>query len=349
MLSREFSAITDDWLRPFGLLGMSALWWIGLNLLGLPGEVLVVLLVAVKLLAIFSAIWFVFRVLDIVFAYMLKHARNTTTKVDDVLVPLFRKALKVFVFIVGFVFVASNVNLDVSGLLAGLGLGGLAFALAAKDAVQNIFGSITVLLDQSFHVGDWVVIGDIEGSVEEVGLRSTRIRTFYNSIITMPNSRLITASVDNMGRRSFRRYKTKIALTYDTPADKIEAFCEALREIVRLHPYMRKDYYQIYLNDMAANSLDVLVYIFWQTPDWSTELRERHRFLLDTIRVAEQLGVEFAFPTQTVYWKNGEAPAEPAGAEEDVATLCSEARSIARQVVESSTGLDLKPAPVVIK
>ncbi|MCX4188655.1 mechanosensitive ion channel family protein, partial [Methylophaga sp. OBS4] len=171
-----------------------------------------------------------------------------------------------------------------------------------------------VLLDRPFSIGDWVVIGDVEGSVETVGFRSTRIRTFYNSLVTMPNSILTTTKIDNMGARRYRRMRTMLALTYDTPAEKIEAFCEGIRKVIQLHPYMRKDYYQVYFNEYGAASLDILVYVFWATPDWNTELRERHRFLLDVLRLARQLEVEFAYPTQTLYLKRGDIEHPPATA-----------------------------------
>ncbi len=235
------------------------------------------------------------------------------------------------------VFIADNLNIDITGLLAGLGLGGLAFALAAKDMVQNLFGSITVLLDRTFSVGDWIIVDGVEGAVERMGFRSTRIRTFYNFLVTMPNSRFITAKVDNMGERRYRRYKARFGLAYDTPPERIEAFCEALRELVRRHPYMRKDYFQVYLNDLGASWLEVLVYVFWEAPDWGTELRERHRFLLDCLRVARELGVEYAFPTQTLYLRNEDYQPPEAG-DPPLSGAMQRGRDIARQVVEAGTG-----------
>lgn len=303
---REYAGVEDreNRLRPLGLVAMAAVWWVGINAIGLPETALLILLVAVKALASIAAVWAAYRLVDILTAWLQAKAEASDNKLDDVLVPLIPRTLKIFVTVIGIVFIADNLNIDITGLLAGLGLGGLAFALAAKDMVQNLFGSITVLLDRTFTVGDWIVVGDVEGSVERMGFRSTRIRTFYNSLVTVPNSKFITAEVDNMGERRYRRYKARFGLTYDTPPERIEAFCEALRELVRQHPYMRKDYFQIYLNDLGGSSLEVLVYVFWETPDWGTELRERHRFLLDCLRVARELKVEYAFPTQTLYLRN---------------------------------------------
>ena len=342
----EFREVSDKMLRPLGLLAMAAVWWIGINLLGLPENALLVLLVAVKFLASLAGVWTAYRLVDLVSAGLEQRARRTENKIDDVLAPLITRTLKIFVTVIGLIFIADNLNIDVTGLIAGLGLGGLAFALASKDMVQNLFGSITVLLDRTFTVGDWIKVDGQEGSVEALGFRSTRIRTFYNSLVTVPNSKFITATVDNMGARRYRRLSTRFTIAYDTPPDRIEAFCEGIREIVRQHPYMRKDYYHVYLNGLGESALEVLVYVFWETPDWSTELRERHRFLLDCLRLARRLGVEYAFPTQTLYLRNEEG--EGPGEQDPVDRAREHGRELAREIVDHSTGLGEKPPPVTL-
>jgi MscS family membrane protein len=345
-----FNGVEDAILRPLGLMAMAMIWWFLLGLLGLPDTAQVILSVAVKLLVSLSAVWSAFRLVDIINALLMRKALATANRFDDLLVPMVTKSLKVFVVVMGIIFSADNLNIDVTSLLAGLGIGGLAFALAAKDLLGNFFGSLTVLLDRPFQIGDWVVIGDVEGSVETVGFRSTRIRTFYNSLITLPNAILTTTRIDNMGARRYRRMKSMLGLTYDTPPEKIDAFCEGIRVLIGLHPYMRKDYYQVYFNQYNAASLDILVYVFWETPDWNTELRERHRFLLDILRLAKQLEVEFAYPTQTLYLKQNQAAVEsvtrqfsPAMSEADAFEI---GRQEAQSIVEATTGLDTKPGPV---
>ncbi len=328
----------ENRLRPLGLVAMAGIWWAGINAVGLPELALLILLVAVKTLASLAAVWAAYRVVDIFAVWLRARAALTDNKLDDVLVPLITRSLKIFVTVVGLVFIADNLDIDITGLLAGLGLGGLAFALAAKDMVQNLFGSVTVLLDRTFTVGDWIVLDDVEGTVEHMGFRSTRIRTFYNSLVTIPNSRFITAKVDNMGARRYRRYKAHFGLTYDTPPERVEAFCEALRELVREHPYMRKDYFHIYLNDLGDSALSVLIYVFWETPDWATELRERHRFLLDSLRVAQELGVEFAFPTQTLYLRN-EDYEPPRPGEPPLSEAAERGREAARRVVAQTASV----------
>jgi MscS family membrane protein len=127
-------------------------------------------------------------------------------------------------------------------------------------------------------------------------------------VITLPNSRLTTAVVDNMGRRRYRRVKTTLGLQYDTQPEQIDAFCEGVRELIRRHPYTRKDYYHVYLNELSGSSVDILLYCFLECPDWSVELRERHRLLADILRLAHSLGVSFAFPTRTIHIDNSPAP-----------------------------------------
>ena len=288
-------------VRPFGLLVAALLWYWVAPMLYLPATAMQIVLIAARVFASFAAVFAAFRLADLLTAYFMRHAVNTDTKLDDLLVPLARRAIKIAVVILAIIYVAESFDVEIVPLLTGLGIGGLAFAFAAKDTIENFFGSIAVIADRPFVAGDWVEIGDVEGTVEELGLRSTRIRTFYNSLVTVPNATLVRATVDNYGRRRFRRYKTMLNLTYDTPPEKLEAFCEAVRELIRHHPYTRKDYYHVWLNSFGAHSLDVLVYMFHECPDWSTELRERHRFMLDVIRVADQLDVEFAFPTQTLH------------------------------------------------
>jgi len=344
----NYQHLPDDMLRPFGLMFMALVWWIGLKVLILPEWASVVLVLAVKFLISVSGVWAAYRLVDLISAWFKHKASQTSNKLDDALVPLVQRTLKIFITIIGLIFVADSLQINVTGLLAGLGLGGLAFALAAKDLAQNLFGTVTILVERTFSVGDWVLIGDVEGTVEDISFRSTRIRTFYDSIITLPNSNMITTPVDNYGERRYRRYSSKLGLSYDTPPDKIEAFCEGVREIVRLHPYMRKDSYQVYFNGYADSALEILVYVFWKAPDWATELRERHRFLLDVLRLARDLGVEFAYPTQTVFWKEIDPEAQAASEQMGQAEAFQAARNTARNIVNKEMKYGEIPPPVSI-
>ena len=245
-----------------------------------------------------------YRFVDVLDIFFTRMSEKTVSTLDDQLVPLIRKALKAFVVIIGVLIILQNLDVDIFPLLAGLSVGGLAVALAAQDTIKNLLGSIMIFVDKPFQVGHWITSGDIDGTVEEVGIRSTRIRTFRNSIMYVPNGKLADSMIDNHGLRVYRRFYTQISITYNTPADLIELFVEGLRQIVKEHHDTRKDYYNIYLNDMAGSSLNIMFYIFFEVPDWSNELRARHEILLSVIRLAEELGINFAFHTQTLHIEN---------------------------------------------
>jgi len=339
-------------VRPFGLLAAGCLWLFALPMIGLPTGAADILLAAVSLFVTLAGVWSAYRVTDLLSEFFTSKAKLTETKVDDLLVPLLRKTAKIFVTAFGLVYIAKALTIDIGPLLAGLGIGGIGFAFAARDTVENFFGSITVIVDRPFQIGDWVKIGDTAGTVEELGFRSTRIRTPYNSLVTIPNGNLVRAVVDNYGKRKYRRFKTHLSLTYDTPPDKIEAFCEGVRELIRHHPFTRKDYYHVWLNEFSASSLDVLLYMFYETPDYQTELRERHRLMLDILRLADRLGVQFAFPTQTlhVYSESQESAHRPAPPPETDTQRQAEreGQNAVRELVAKSQWRRAKPRPHVI-
>lgn len=290
-----------------GLVTGSVFWIFGTEMIALPGQASAIVYRIGSILLTLGVVFLLYLLVDIISLYFYQRALKTENKFDDILVPLIRKTLKTFVVLMGLIMVGESFTLDMKNILAGLGIGGIAFALAAKDTISNIFGSITVLFDRPFRIGDWVVIdGKIEGTIEEVGLRSTRIRTFYNSLITLPNGQLTNVHIDNLGQRTYRRFKTTVSVQYDTPPEKIEALCEGIRHIILNHKWTRKDYFHVYFNNLSDSSLDILVYLFWKVPDWSQELAERHRLLIDILRLGRELDIKFAFPTQTVHLHQSE-------------------------------------------
>ena len=249
----------------------------------------------------FAGVLVGFRLVDAGADYWKQVAEETDSMLDDQLVPLARTSGKIFVGAIGAVFVLQNLDVNITSLIAGLGLGGLAVALAAQDTLKNLLGGATILADKPFQVGDWVIVGDIEGTVEQVGFRSTRIRTFADSLITVPNARMTDTAVNNMGQRTWRRYYTTVGIAYHTDPDRIQAFVEGIRATVRSNQQMRHDYYIVELHSFGASSLNIMVYTFIGASNWNEELRTRHVFNLDIIRLAHELQGEFAFPTQTLH------------------------------------------------
>ncbi len=293
--------LVDVFASPGATLLTAIMLRVAYPVLRLPIRAAQVMSVGVRVLVVLSLVWATYRLVD-VFADRLAHkAEATESKLDDQLVPLVRKSLKIFTVAAGVLFILQNLSVNVGSLLAGLGIGGLAVALAAKDTLANFFGSVMIFLDRPFQIGDWVALGGVEGVVEEVGFRSTRIRTFYNSLVTVPNAKFTEANIDNLGVREFRRTNFTVNLTYDTTPEQMEAFVEGVRAVLQANPHTRKDYYEVHMSGFGASSLDVMVYFFLKVPGWSDELREKHNVLLEIMRLARDVGVHFAFPTQTLH------------------------------------------------
>ncbi len=289
-------------LQPTGFVATMLLWVIGLNWVGLPPGVLVAAMLVVKFFAALGLVRTAFRFIDIITWILKQRAEKTPERFDDLMVPFVDKTAKVVVVALGIVFIADVLGISPASLLAGLGIGGLAIALAAQDTVKNLFGSLTIILDRPFEIGDDIRIGsDIAGIVEEVGFRSTRIRTYENTLITVPNGNLISANVDNLGKRTFWRYRSLINLAYATPTDKVHAFCQGLRTLALEHPATRKEAIFAGLFELSSSSIDILFICHFDVRDFGANIKARHELLLDVVTLASRLGVDFAYPTRTVH------------------------------------------------
>ena len=194
-----------------------------------------------------------------------------------------------------------NLGYSISGLLASLGIGGLAVALAAKDSLSNIFGSLMILLDRPFTLGDWVKVGDMEGTIEEVGFRSTRIRTFAKTQITIPNSTLMNMSIDNFSRMPKRRIKMTVGITYATTPAKMRQAVADIKLMLRNHPAIDQDFFLVNFTDFGPSSLDIMVYCFTSSTVWNEYLDAREDVCLKIMETLENLGLEIAFPSRSVY------------------------------------------------
>lgn len=269
--------------------------------LQLPVESSQFAIITIKLITILLITLIALNILTIFISYSEKYTRSTESKLDEQLVPILKRTLQTILIGVGVIQVLRTLNVDVTALIAGISIGGLALALAAQDMLKNLFGSLTIFMDRPFQIGDWINFSGVDGTVEEVGFRSTRVRTFANSLVYVPNGKLADMIVNNYGLRQYRRFKTTISITYDTPPALIKKFIEGLRKIVLTHPQTRKDYFEIHLNEMGAHSLDILFYVFFLVPSWTEELETRQDLLLAILELAEELGVRFAFPTSTLF------------------------------------------------
>lgn len=247
----------------------------------------------------------IYRITNYVSEFFEKIAEKTPGKLDDKIVPIARKFLKIVVVIFGGLYIIKNIGLDITPLLAGVSIGSLAFALAAQETIKNLFGSVTLYSDKVFESGDWIIAEDVEGTVEEIGIRSTKIRTFNDSIITVPNGKLADMKINNMGKRNYRRFRTILGIVYGTPTHKIDQFIIALKKIVAEHPNTRKDYDRVSLFNLSDFSIQILFDIFFDLHDPVSELAARQSIITEIIKLAESIEIDFAFPSQTIYLENG--------------------------------------------
>ncbi|PCI39904.1 MAG: mechanosensitive ion channel protein MscS [Elusimicrobia bacterium] len=254
-----------------------------------------------KTITVIFVVWVAIRFVDGVCSVWEGYAKRSDSEIDDMLVPIVRKSLKSFLVIVGGILTLQNMGYSVGSLLAGFGLGGMAFALAAKDSISNIFGSIVIFWDRPFKTGDWIQMGDIEGTVEEIGIRTTRVRTFANSQLTIPNAKWTTSAINNWSRMKKRRISTTIGLTYDTKPAQMEKILEAIKELIRKDEALRDDFFLVNFKGFGSHSMDIFIYCFTVTTQWKEFLDVRQRFFLNIAKEVESAGLEFAFPTQTLH------------------------------------------------
>ena len=270
-------------------------------IIGLPIQVYHHLQTGIAFLLALTLTVVIYRIINITANNITVFFSKNIYEIDKRLIPFTSNTLKVLVIVAGVLFMLNAWGININTILAGISIGGVAVALAAQDTIKNLFGSIMILLDRPFIIGDWILSDGLDGTVEDIGFRSTRVRTFKNSVISIPNGNIATMTIDNMGARRYRRFKTYIGVTYDTPAYVIEIFVEELRQIVKAHPKTLDERYYIYLHSFNASSIDVLFYIFFDAENWAEELRLRQEMMLSIIRLANKMNVRFAFPTQTLF------------------------------------------------
>jgi len=246
--------------------------------------------------------WAVARTLDaLISEYLVPLTEKTTNSFDDQLVPIVQKGAKYAIWCLGIVLALDNLNFDIGAMIAGLGIGGLALALAAQDAVKNIFGGIMIFVDKPFKLGDRIQIHGYDGIVEMVGLRSTRIRTLEGRLVTMPNSKFNDNEVTNIASEPTRRVLLNLGLTYDTPPEKMELAITILKEITVAHQENIEEKVLLSFNNFGDFSLGILC-IYYIKKD-ADILQTQTNINMDILKRFNENGLEFAFPTQTIYKK----------------------------------------------
>ena len=275
--------------------------WYGFQTLTLPETAHRWIGNIVQVLIVLSVAWLVSRLLDAVYReYLVPITSKTETDLDDQLLPILRKGTKMAVWAIGIIVALNNAGYDVGALIAGLGIGGLALAMAAKDTVSNIFGGFTIFTDRPFGLNDRVKVAGYDGTIQEIGVRSTRLRTLEGRVVTIPNSKFADTPVENVSLEPSRKVVTNLGLTYDTTPDQMNQAMDILREITGAHDGLEENVLVAFnaFGDFAMNVM--LIYYIKKDADILGAQTDINSKILSRFNEA---GLEFAFPTQTLYTK----------------------------------------------
>ena len=298
---KEYTPYIQRVYSPLAIYAMFGIWYFGLLYSGASPVILRNALLVLHPLGIFFLMISLLRAVDVFAFWFRKRLEQTRNKTVTVLVDITTGGLKFLVVCLGIVLVAEVFGFSPLGIISGMGIGGVAVALAAQQTISNFFGSLTILLDRPFTVGDRIVIGNVEGTVESIGVRSTRIRTLYDSSVIIPNGTLSTDTIDNLGRRAAHRFRTMLTVTYDTTPEKLQEFCENIKKILKEDPAVLEDRSVVSVYDFSDSSIDILFNTFFRAENGAEEFAIRERLLIAILTLANEMGVDFAFPTQTNY------------------------------------------------
>jgi MscS family membrane protein len=304
--------LVEAMVGPITHLSTTGVWFASLHLLGITGTAYTVIAFLIKGAFFINLAYLAYNFAGFLGTVTERRVQKKHQDINQGLLRLLKQTLQLLALVFCLLLGAQNMGMDVASLIAGLGIGGLAFALAAKDTLANLFGSIMIMIDRPFRIGDFIIAKGTEGTVEVIGFRCTRVRTLANSLVSIPNSELVLANIDNLGMREHRRVRETYGLEYGTPPERIEAFCAGVRAILAANPVVKQGAFEVWFTNLGSSSLDVLVNYHLSVSSWSAELENRQAILLQVLRLAEQVQVSFAFPTQTLHVAT--LPAQPAKA-----------------------------------
>lgn len=274
--------------------------------------------------------YFIYSVANIIAPINLEKFSENTSNVKAELINVGIKIVNFFIFLIGFLFVLYFAGVNLTALLSGLGIGGFAVAFAAKDTISNFFGTIAILASDAFSQGDWVEINKKEGTVVEIGLRVTTIRTFDNALISIPNGTFASADIKNWNKRKLgRRIKMKLGVKYDSKIENIKNAIGEIREMLKNHPdistkdtkfeHTKREHGKIaklvskddlegvkrillvYLDEFSDSSINILVYCFSKSVKWEEWLRTKQDVMEKIMEIFENNNLEFAFPSLSIY------------------------------------------------
>ena len=262
------------------------------------------------LIYVISIFWILLKVIDYVGLILFARAEKTENKMDDQLIPFIIEIAKILTYIFALFIIMGNVfNVNITALATGLGIGGIALAMASKESLENLLGSFTIFFDRPFTVGDMVTVGSVTGRVEKVGFRSTRIRTLDRSLVTVPNKKMIDAELDNLGMRPIRRVKFSVGLTYHTSIEQIKKIVADMQTMIDNHPRTTnaegkksKDKEgKVRFDEFGDSSLNIFVLYYVDSPKWADLIDVRQDVNYKIMEIVKKHNSDFAFPSTTVY------------------------------------------------
>lgn len=307
---QNFSKIIEALQKPLHVFFVTVGSALGFTIIDTPSwgvALFRIIITALQAISMWCLIWFLLNLIKTVFTPMaLEQAKKNGIHFGEMLVPILMSILRAILMVIGVLFVAQNMGYSISSLLAGLGLGGAAIALASKDTLSNIFGSFVILFDQPFDIGDWVTIDGIAGTVEDISMRSTKIRTFDDTLVVIPNQLLTTTKIDRRGK-----VKTKMdcnfGVLYSTSVAQLREIITNIEKYLESHPdqYEANKHY-VHFNEFGASSLNVTVVAYTKNTKYKEHVKLKQEFMFAIIDIVRASGTEFAFPTQTL-----DLPKEP--------------------------------------
>ncbi len=257
-----------------------------------------------KIIQTFATIivfWLIYRLVA-KFSYIFdKFSSRFGKKLSSDIENFIVKTLKILVFIVAIMSILQSWGINVSAFLASLGLVGMAFALAAKDTAANLFGSLVIFTDRPFKIGDWIQTPQVEGTVENIGIRSTRVRAFTQALISVPNATIANSPITNWSKMGRRRIKTRLGLTYSTTKEQMQNILEGLRAMLKNHPDIHDDTIMVRFDEFGDSSLGIFCYFFTTTTNWAKFLETKEDVNFKIMEIVEKNGSSFAFPSQSIY------------------------------------------------
>ncbi|MCC5940860.1 MAG: mechanosensitive ion channel family protein [Balneolaceae bacterium] len=276
---------------------------IGISFLHVPDGFQSLLFTTLSLLIVLAIGHFAYRQVDVIDAWLKGFAKDDSVNIDMMLIPIVGKSIRVAVVIL-VILQAAQIMSDqpITSILAGIGIGGLALGLAAQDTIRNFFGSLMIFADKPFNVGELINLDNQLGVVAEVGVRTTKIRTLDNHMLTVPNGNLANMTIHNIGKRNFIRRVFDVTITYDTPPAKVDRALEILKDILDNHEGMNPDFPpRVFFDDLNADSLNLKVFYWFHPPDYWEYMVFTEWVNREIFRRFNEEGIDFAFPTQTIH------------------------------------------------